>query len=105
MRTGESVFNGDVHGRACVVRAVHDIRHLEQGDVLITSSVNLSWSPYFAMLSGLVTEASGVLSYGATLAKDFEVPCVVGVENATLIFETGDMVLLSGKNGTVQLSS
>ncbi|KAK5638249.1 hypothetical protein RI129_012544 [Pyrocoelia pectoralis] len=105
MGVGDSVSYGDIHGRACVVRSIHDIQQLQAGDILISLSVNISWSPYLSMLSGLVTESTGFFSYGAVISKEYRLPCVVGVKDATVMFKTGDIVLLSGKNGTIQLFS
>ncbi|KAK4878840.1 hypothetical protein RN001_011346 [Aquatica leii] len=94
---------GDVMGRACVVSAVIELQHLRPGDVLITKSVSDKWEPYFSKISGLVTETSGIFSSGANTAKEHGLPCLVDAQNASLVFKTGDNVLISQKNSTIEL--
>ncbi|XP_066149051.1 rifampicin phosphotransferase-like [Euwallacea fornicatus] len=96
---GTSVCTGNVQGRACVIRHLDQIGILEKGDILITYSTDIGWSPYFPMLAGIVTEIGGLVSHGAVVAREYGLPCIVGVKNATKLFKTGDIVALSGKTG------
>lgn len=59
-----SVSNGTVRGRACVVLDIEEAFHIQQGDILITYSTDIGWSPYFPKISGLVTELGGLISHG-----------------------------------------
>lgn len=61
---GTSVCSGTVMGRACVVTSVEQIGVLKHGDVLITHSTDVGWSPYFPLLGGVVTELGGLISHG-----------------------------------------
>jgi phosphohistidine swiveling domain-containing protein len=61
---GTSVYSGTVMGRACVVTSLEQIEELKQGDILITHSTDVGWSPYFPLLSGVVTELGGLISHG-----------------------------------------
>ena len=72
-----------------------------QGDVLITISTDIGWSPYFPLLGGVVTELGGLISHGAVVAREYGLPCVVGAEGATLAFQSGDQVVIDGTLGTV----
>ena len=65
---------------------------LFQGDILITVSTDIGWSPYFPLLGGVATELGGLISHGAVVAREYGLPCVVGVEGATSIFKNGDFV-------------
>lgn len=62
--TGTPVCPGNVVGRACVLKSLHDIHELKTGDILITNSTDIGWSPYFPILSGVVTELGGLISHG-----------------------------------------
>lgn len=80
--TGTPVCPGNVVGRACVLKSLHDIHELRTGlkintkkmllptdgcvlgDILITNSTDIGWSPYFPILSGVVTELGGLISHG-----------------------------------------
>ncbi|XP_050301904.1 putative phosphoenolpyruvate synthase isoform X2 [Anthonomus grandis grandis] len=96
---GTPVCNGEVQARACVITHLDEIGELQKGDILITYSTDIGWSPYFPMLSGIVTELGGLVSHGAVVAREYGLPCIVGVKNATQLFKTGDVVYLSGKTG------
>ena len=72
-----------------------------QGDVLITISTDIGWSPYFPLLGGVVTELGGLISHGAVVAREYGLPCVVGAVGATAALRTGDRVVIDGRNGTI----
>ncbi|CAG9581183.1 unnamed protein product [Danaus chrysippus] len=97
-----SVCQGEIIARACVVKDLSEINQLRQGDVLITHSTDIGWSPYFPLLSGIVTELGGLISHGAVIAREYGLPCVVGATHATDIFNTGDTVRLSGDQGFLE---
>ena len=52
-------------------------------------------------LSGLVTEIGGLISHGAVIAREYGLPSLVGVQNATQVLHTGDIVLLDTENGEI----
>lgn len=56
--------SGTVMGRACVVTSLEKIGELKHGDILITHSTDVGWSPYFPLLGGVVTELGGIISHG-----------------------------------------
>ncbi|XP_047984806.1 putative phosphoenolpyruvate synthase [Leguminivora glycinivorella] len=97
-----SVCGGETIARACVVKDLSEIGQLQQGDVLITHSTDIGWSPYFPLLTGIVTELGGLISHGAVIAREYGLPCIVGAANATDMFCTGDMVRLSGTHGVLE---
>ena len=69
------------------------------GDVLVTVSTDIGWSPYFPILAGVVTELGGLISHGAVVAREYGLPCLVGAQNATNLFQDGDMVCLDTVRG------
>ncbi|XP_063357659.1 putative phosphoenolpyruvate synthase [Cydia amplana] len=97
-----SVCGGETVARACVVKDLSEIGQLRQGDVLITHSTDIGWSPYFPLLTGIVTELGGLISHGAVIAREYGLPCIVGAANATDMFRTGDTVRLSGTHGVLE---
>ncbi|KAE8741211.1 hypothetical protein FOCC_FOCC013290 [Frankliniella occidentalis] len=101
---GTPVSESSVTARACVVLALdgdQGVSQLRAGDVLITHSTDVGWSPYFPMLGGVVTELGGLISHGAVVAREYGLPCLVGVYGATRMFKTGDIVKISGKTGAL----
>ncbi|KAI8438209.1 hypothetical protein MSG28_010827 [Choristoneura fumiferana] len=97
-----SVCGGETIARACVVKELSEVSQLQQGDILITHSTDIGWSPYFPLVTGIVTELGGLISHGAVIAREYGLPCIVGATNATEIFKTGDMVRLSGTKGVLE---
>lgn len=61
----------------------------QKGDILIVRTTDVGWSPYFPLISGLVTEIGGLISHGATVAREFGLPCIVGAKRATQVFKSG----------------
>ncbi|XP_049815699.1 uncharacterized phosphotransferase YvkC-like isoform X3 [Schistocerca nitens] len=99
---GTPVTQGNACGRACVVPHLNQISQLQPGDILITQCTDIGWTPYFPLLAGVVTEIGGLISHGAVIAREYGLPCIVGVQNATKLFKTGDIVLLAATSGTLQ---
>lgn len=67
----------------------------------MTYSTDIGWSPYFVILSGLVTAIGGLISHGAVIAREYGLPCLVGVEDAMQAFQSGDIVFLDSENGEI----
>lgn len=97
--SGTPACPGKVTGRAKVVRHISDAANIQPGDVLITHSTDIGWSPYFPILSGVVTELGGLISHGAVVAREYGLPCLVGVGGATKQFKDGDIVSLDAIKG------
>lgn len=96
------VCGGEVVARACVISDLSEIKQLQHGDILITHSTDIGWSPYFPLITGIVTELGGLISHGAVIARECGLPCIVGATGATDIFRTGDLVRLSGNTGLLE---
>ena len=96
-----SVIRVKAEGRACVVKSLQDTSQLMTGDVMISKSTDIGWSPYFPLISGLVTEIGGSLSHGAIVARECGITCIVNTSSAIDTFHIGDHVILDGTAGTV----
>lgn len=98
---GTSVYSGLVTGRACVIHEFSEVSKIQPGDILITYSTDIGWSPYFPILGGVVTEIGGLISHGAVVAREYGLPCVVAATNATAFFTFGETITLDAKNGVI----
>ena len=98
---GMPVCRGRVEGRACVIKTFDDVSSLKAGDVMVCKYTDVGWSPYFPMISGLVTEIGGLISHGAVVARECGIPSIVNTANATDMIRTGDRVVVDGTAGTV----
>ncbi|KUL34218.1 rifamycin-inactivating phosphotransferase [Actinoplanes awajinensis] len=99
---GLAVSAGVVEGRA---RVLHDLADadLAPGDILVTAYTDPSWTPAFVAVSGLVTEVGGQMTHGAVIAREYGLPAVVGVENATTLISDGQQIRVHGTDGYVEL--
>lgn len=99
---GLSVSSGVIEGRARVILNMEDA-DLESGDILVTSFTDPSWTPLFVSIKGLVTEVGGLMTHGAVIAREYGLPAVVGVENATKLIRDGQRIRVNGTEGYVEI--
>jgi pyruvate,water dikinase len=99
---GLAVSTGVVEGRARVLSSMGQAE-LEPGDILVTTFTDPSWTPAFVSVRGLVTEVGGLMSHGAVIAREYGLPAVVGVENATRLIREGQRLRVNGTEGWVEI--
>lgn len=99
---GIPVSSGVIEGRARVVEKLEDA-HVEKGDILVTSFTDPSWTPIFVSIAGLITEVGGMMSHGAVITREYGLPAIVGVENATKLIKDGQRIRLNGTKGYVEV--
>ncbi|MEG4446237.1 phosphoenolpyruvate synthase [Microcoleus sp. AT9_B5] len=99
---GLAVSAGVIEGRARVILNMEDA-DLEDGDILVTSFTDPSWTPLFVSIKGLVTEVGGLMTHGAVIAREYGLPAVVGVENATKLIKDGQRIRVHGTEGYVEI--
>ena len=99
---GLAVSAGVVEGRARVLSDMADAE-LEAGDILVTAFTDPSWTPLFVSIKGLVTEVGGLMTHGAVIAREYGLPAVVGVENATRLIKDGQRIRVHGTDGYVEI--
>jgi pyruvate,water dikinase len=100
---GTSACGGRVSGRATVLESVTQASLLARGDVLVTRQTDPGWGPVFPLISGLVIERGGMLSHGAIIAREFGIPCVVGVKDAMRRIPSGTTLTVDGDRGGVHV--
>jgi phosphoenolpyruvate synthase/pyruvate phosphate dikinase len=99
---GLAVSSGTIEGRARVILDMAEA-HLDAGDILVTAYTDPSWTPLFVAIKGLVTEVGGLMTHGAVIAREYGLPAVVGVENATRLIRDGQRIRVHGTDGHVEL--
>ncbi|PSL41396.1 phosphoenolpyruvate synthase [Planomicrobium soli] len=99
---GVAVSSGVAEGRARVIFKMEDAV-LEKGDILVTVFTDPSWTPLFVAINGLVTEVGGLMTHGAVIAREYGLPAVVGVENATKQIKDGQRIRINGTEGYVEI--
>jgi len=101
--SGIAACGGRVTGRAAVLASLSDAHRLQAGDVLVTRQTDPGWAPVFSLIRGLIIERGGMLSHGAIIAREFGLPCVVGVKDAASRIPHGCTVSMDGDRGHVQI--
>ncbi|MEU2281076.1 PEP/pyruvate-binding domain-containing protein [Streptomyces sp. NPDC013178] len=102
--TGLGASPGRVVGRARVVEdLVWQADEFQPGEILVTRYTDASWTPLFAIAGGVVTDVGSMLSHSSIVAREFNVPSVVNTRHATQVVNTGDMVVVDGAAGTVEV--
>ncbi len=96
---------GVVRGRARIVDSLADADELLAGDILVCPSTSPPWTPYFAVVAAVVTDAGGVLSHAAIEAREYGIPAVVGTREATRRIPEGAMITVDGSAGTVTIEA
>jgi phosphoenolpyruvate synthase/pyruvate phosphate dikinase len=99
---GLPVSAGTVEGRA---RVTLDMARadLEPGDILVTAHTDPSWTPLFLAIAGLVTEVGGLMTHGAVIAREYGLPAVVGVVDATQLIPDGQRIRVHGTEGYIEI--
>ena len=99
---GLPVSAGTIEGRARVILDMAKA-DLEPGDILVTAYTDPSWTPLFVAIKGLVTEVGGLMTHGAVIAREYGLPAVVGVEDATRLIGDGQRIRVHGTDGFVEI--
>lgn len=86
-----------------MVRALAEAGKLKPGDVLVTETTAPPWTPLFASASAVVTDAGGVLSHCAVVAREYCIPAVVGTGEATALLRDGQVIEVDGDAGVVRI--
>jgi len=96
---------GCVEGSVRRIDRVEDGDQIQPGEILVTSTTNVGWTPLFPRLAAIVTDVGAPLSHAAIVARELGIPAVVGCFNATTVLNTGDRVRVDGSTGSVTILS
>jgi phosphohistidine swiveling domain-containing protein/glycerol-3-phosphate acyltransferase PlsY len=97
---------GVVAGTICVLSSLQEIpRVLNRQTILVVPYTDAGWAPLLSQVGGIIAEVGGRLSHGAIVAREYGIPAVMDIMNATQQFKTGQRVRLNGQTGVVELLS
>lgn len=94
---------GKVRGPAKVIRTLSEAGKLSRGDILVTETTAPPWTPLFAIAGAIVTDAGGVLSHCAVVAREYAIPAVVGTYTATRLIQDDMQIEVDGDSGVVRI--
>jgi rifampicin phosphotransferase len=99
---GDPISPGVVKGKARVLNEPYETPLLA-GEILVARFTEPSWTPIFINAAGVVMEVGNALQHGAVIAREYGLPCVSGVDNATTIIKNGDELEVDGSTGLVTI--
>jgi len=100
---GIPASGGRARGTARIIFDPREATRLQPGDILVTRATDPGWTPVFPLVSGLVLEVGGQLSHGAIVAREYGIPAVVNVRDATRRIRDGQSLIVDGSTGRVHL--
>ena len=100
--SGVPISPGVVRGRVKVLQYA-DEKRLLPGDVLVARATDPGWTPLFINAKGIILEIGGALQHGAVVAREYGIPCVSGLDDATSKLVDGQLVEVDGSNGIVRI--
>ena len=108
MRPGATTLVGDgasagVVQAACRVLTAETFHELRPGEVAVLVFTNSAFNAYLPRCGGVVTDSGGSLSHAAICAREAGIPAVCGCARATDVLKTGDLVLVDGSKGEVEI--
>lgn len=97
--SGSPGSSGRVEANVCIIKGYDELNKVKPGDILVTYSTDIGFSPVFPVIAGIVTEVGGLISHGAVVAREYGLPSLLGVVDATRILDNGERVILDADNG------
>jgi pyruvate,water dikinase len=94
---------GRVEGVVRRIDSPEEEEMLLKGEILVTKTTNIGWTPLFPRIAAVVTDIGAPLSHAAIVARELGIPAVVGCGNATTILRTGDLVRIDGGRGVIEI--
>ncbi len=101
--TGLAVSPGVTAGKARVVLRADTDEQVLAGEVLVAPFTDPGWTPYFVTAAAIVMDQGGILSHGSIVAREYGIPAVVNVGQATKIIKTGQTIQVDGNRGVVKI--
>ncbi|MBN1465220.1 hypothetical protein JXA02_05625 [candidate division KSB1 bacterium] len=96
---GIGVSQGQARGYARIARNYAEAMQAQPGEILVVPCADPAWSPVFSVIAGLVMERGGILSHASIMAREFRLPTITGIGQATKKIQDGDLVEIDGKEG------
>jgi pyruvate,water dikinase len=101
---GQPGSPGRVTGTARVIHGPDEFGQMQPGEILVARITTPAWTPLFALASAVVTDVGGPLSHGSIVAREYQIPAVLGTGLATERIRTGQRITVNGDAGVVELN-
>jgi len=97
--------SGQIEGTIKVISSLQQSDRIDSQTIIVVPYTDAGWSPLLARAGGVISEVGGRLSHGAIVAREYNIPAVMDVDNATKLFQDGQVVRLNGQTGTIEIVS
>jgi len=94
---------GQVEGLVRVLNNLQSVPDIDRQTILVVPYTDSGWAPLLARAGGLIAEVGGRLSHGAIVAREYGIPAVMDIHNATQMFRNGQRVRINGQSGIVEV--
>ncbi len=94
---------GEIEGTIKVISSLQQTDDINHQTIIVVPYTDAGWSPILARAGGLISEVGGRLSHGAIVAREYNIPAVMDIDNATKLFHDGQRVRLNGQTGIVEI--
>lgn len=94
---------GRVRGPVRIIRGQEDFANFQRGDILVTQAAMPAWTPLFLLAAAVVTDTGTLAAHASLVAREVGIPAVVGTGDATARLRDGQMVMVDGSAGVVEL--
>jgi phosphohistidine swiveling domain-containing protein len=102
---GIGCSSGIFIGKARIVLDINLANELTKEDILITKFTDPGWTPVFSHIGGVITEVGGILSHAAVIGREYQIPAILNLQDATQLINDGDTIKIDGSLGTVEILS
>lgn len=100
---GIAASAGQAEGRVKVLRNLQSVPEINRETILVVPYTDSGWAPLLARAGGLIAEVGGRLSHGAIVAREYGIPAIMDVQDATRLLKDGQLVRIDGQLGTVEI--
>jgi pyruvate,water dikinase len=100
---GLNISSGCVEGEVVVITEPTEFARMKSGTILVAPATNPTWTPLFTLAIGIIVEIGGTLSHSSIVAREYGLPVLANVKDATKLLKNGDRVRLDAVNGTVEV--
>lgn len=98
---GVGASGGTIRGKVRIILTPREISKIKEGDILVAPTTNPLLTPAILKAKALVTNMGGALCHSAIIARELNIPCVVGAKDATKILKDGQEITVNGKEGVI----
>ncbi len=102
---GQAASSGIARGKARVIAPGGELKDFRKGEVLVIDSIDPTMTFLAPLAAGIIERRGGMLIHGAIIAREYGIPCITGVVNATSLIDTGDFLTVDGYLGICTVQS